>query len=73
MRNVTLAMDEELVTKGRDYARRHGMSFNALIRDLLRKRVLQDSSWIDDCFRRMDAAGGRSAGKSWKRADLYDA
>jgi hypothetical protein len=70
MRNVTLAMDEELLKKGREYARRQGMSFNALMRDLLRKRVLQDPDWIAECFRKMDAAGGRSAGKKWKRGDL---
>lgn len=73
MRNVTLAMDEELVRKGREYARKHGMSFNALMRDLLRRRVLQESDWIAECFRKMDAAGGRSAGRKWKREDLYDA
>lgn len=73
MRNVTLSMDEELLEKGRDYAKRHGMSFNALIRDLLRRRVVQESDWVAESFRRMDEAGGRSAGRNWKREDLYDA
>jgi hypothetical protein len=73
VKNVTLAMDEDLVKKGREYARRHGMSFNALIRDLLRTRVVQSSDWVDECFRKMDAAGGHSGGRKWKREDLYDA
>ena len=72
MRNVTLSMDEELLQKGREYARSHGMSFNALIRDLLRRRVIQESDWVAESFRRMDEAGGRSGGRTWKREDLYD-
>ena len=73
MRNVTLAMDSELIEKGREYARRHGMSFNALIRDLLRKRILQESDWIAESFRAMDEADGHSGGQRWTREDLYDA
>jgi hypothetical protein len=66
-------MDDELIEKGREYARKHGMSFNALIRDLLRRRVLQESDWIEECFQNMDKAGGRSRGEAWTREELYDA
>jgi hypothetical protein len=66
-------MDDDLVEKGREYARKHGMSFNALIRDLLRRRVLQESDWIEECFHKMDQAGGRSRGERWTREELYDA
>jgi plasmid stability protein len=73
VRNVTLTMDDELIEKGREYARRHGISFNALIRDLLRKRITQESDWVGESFRAMDAAGGRSGGRRFGRDELYDA
>jgi hypothetical protein len=73
MRNVTLAMEDELLEKGREYARRQGMSFNALIRDLLRRRIMQESDWVEESFRAMDDAQGHSGGRRWKRDELYDA
>lgn len=71
VRNVTLSMDEELIEKGREYARRHGISFNALIRDLLKRRITQESDWVEESFRAMDAAGGRSRGRRINRDELY--
>ena len=73
MRNVTLAKEDQLIEQGREYARRHGMSFNALIRDLLRRRVIQEADWISETFRAMDEAQGRSHGRKWSRGELYDA
>jgi hypothetical protein len=72
MRNITFSMDEELIEKGKAYAKAHGISFNALIRRLLEKHVLQDKGWIEDAIRLMDAAEGRSGGRKWRREDLYD-
>ena len=74
MKNVTLAVDEKLIAKGRQYARKHHTSLNHLIRDLL-ARTVDDlgATWLDDCFQKMDAAEGHSAGRKWRREDLYDA
>jgi hypothetical protein len=72
MRNVTLAMDEQLIERGREYARRRGMSFNALIREQLHKLVYQQSDWTEETFRAMDEAAGGSGGRKWRRSDLYD-
>ena len=73
MKNVTLAIDEKLVEESRRYAREHRTSLNNLIRDLLTRTVRGEGrDWTEDCFRAMDAANGRSGGKSWKREDLYD-
>jgi plasmid stability protein len=66
-------MDDELIEKGREYAQRHGMSFNALIRDLLKRRITQESDWVAESLRAMDAAGGRSGGRCFNRDELYDA
>lgn len=73
MRNVTLTMDDELIERGREYAQRHGMSFNALIRDLLKRRIMQETDWVGQSFRAMDAAGGHSGGQPFSRDELYDA
>lgn len=72
MRNVTLAMDEQLIERGREYARRRGMSFNALIREQLQVLVYQGSDWTEETFRAMDEAAGGSGGRRWRRDDLYD-
>ena len=72
MRNVTLAIEDQLVERGREYARRRGMSFNALIREQLQKLVYQQSDWTVETFRAMDVAAGGSRGRKWRRSELYD-
>ncbi len=73
MKNITLAVDEKLIEKGRKYAQRHHTSLNNLIRELLARTIEEEcSSWIGECFHKMDEAGGHSGGKKWKREDLYD-
>ena len=72
MRNVTLAMEEQLIERGREYARRRGMSFNALVREQLHKLLYQQSDWTEETFSAMDEADGRSGGRKWRRSDLYD-
>lgn len=40
---------------------------------MLEKRVkTTDSTSIDDMFKLMDLASANSAGKNWKRDDLYE-
>ena len=73
MPNVTISLDEETLRASREYASRHGMSLNALIRNTLTSRVVrQEADWLDDCFALMDRAKVNSGGRSWKREDLYD-
>ena len=74
VKNITLAVDERLVEKGRRYAREHHTSLNSLIRELLARTVGEaHDGGIDDCLRKMDAARGHSRGRKWRRQDLYDA
>ena len=74
MKNLTLSVDEKLVAEGRRYAQAHNTSLNALIRDLLARTVRESrENWACECFRKMDAANGHSAGGKWTREDLYDA
>jgi hypothetical protein len=71
MRNITLALDEETIKAGREYARKHNLTLNSLIRKLLQQTVSKASrNWIEECFALMDKAEvGRI--KTWKREDLY--
>ena len=73
MKNVTIAIDEQTLTAGREYARAHHTSLNKLIRDLLRRTVVRDSraTWADEFLELAEKAGGDSRGRRWKREDLY--
>jgi hypothetical protein len=73
MPNITISLDEDLLREGREYAKKHNTSVNALIRKLLEQTVRSRSKdWIDACFKMMDQAEANSKGKRWKREDLYD-
>jgi hypothetical protein len=66
-------MDEDLLKSGRNYAKKHNTSVNALIRRLLEQTVRFNSDeWLEACFRIMDHANANSQGKCWKREDLHD-
>ena len=72
MKNVTLSIDEETLKAGRDYAKKHNMSLNALIRKLLKQSVVKSSTeWLTESFKLMDKAKANSKGKTWKREDLH--
>ena len=73
MPNVTISLDEDLLKAGRQYAKKHNTSVNALIRKLLEQTVKsQSKDWLDECFKLMDQAEVNSQGKQWKRENLYD-
>ena len=73
MPNVTISLDKDLLKAGRQYAKKHHTSVNALIRKLLEQTVRsQSEDWLDECFKLMDLARVNSQGKQWKREDLYD-
>ena len=73
MPNITISLDEDLLKAGRQYAKKHNTSVNALIRKLLKQTVIsQSKDRLDECFELMDKAKVNSQGKRWKREDLYD-
>ena len=39
MKNITLSIDENILKTGREYARRHNISFNAMVRQLIEQAV----------------------------------
>jgi plasmid stability protein len=72
MRNITLSFSDDLIEKGRNYARKHGMSLNALIRDAFRRMVESETEDATaDIFEALDRAGGRSDGRRWTRDEIY--
>ncbi|MBA2482325.1 MAG: hypothetical protein H0V44_16805 [Planctomycetes bacterium] len=71
MANITLALDDDLLTASRAYAERHQVALNALVRSLLETTVRPSSAaWVDECFARLDAAGGDSRGLTWQRDQI---
>lgn len=73
MKNVTISMDDELLEQGRAYAQDHSMSFNALMRLLLRRTVEHGSTaWVEELVEQMESSAGNSHGRRWQRDDLYD-
>jgi hypothetical protein len=72
MKNITLALDEETLEAGREYASRHQTTLNALVRDLLVRTVVADRrAAVREMFRLMNAHPGHSRGRRWTREDLY--
>jgi predicted HicB family RNase H-like nuclease len=49
MANVTISIDDKLLKEGRKYAKSHGTSLNALIRQLLSGTVQSSSDdWLQE-------------------------
>lgn len=72
MKNITLAMDEKTIKLGREYARKHNLTLNSLIRSLLEQTARRTPShWLEESFALMDEANAKSRGRKWKREDLY--
>ena len=73
MKNVTLAMDEDLLEAGRAYARAPNTSLNNLIRESLRRTVIKEAraTWAGEFLAVADKVKGDSRGKTWKREELY--
>jgi hypothetical protein len=70
MRNVTLSFDEELLERGRDYARSQNISFNALVRKLVDQRTRPGGEWVDEAFKLADELKA-SSDRDWARDELY--
>lgn len=71
--NVTISVDDELLERARTLARRRGMSLQDLVRKHLRLLVGKPSGaeTARELLELMEAHGGRSGGKPWRREDAY--
>ncbi len=72
MKNITLSIDEDILIAGREYARAHNISFNALVRKLIEQTVVpKKDKWLDDTFSLMDTLNVSSKNAQWTRDELY--
>ena len=72
--NVTLAIDEKLLARARDVARKRRTTLNQLVRDYLEGLTTpEDVPTVAHEFERLWAEHeGHSEGRKWRREDLYD-
>ena len=71
MANLTLSIDEELLKRGREYARERGTSLNHLVRALLANAVTAPDVAVDSMIDRLRQSGGNSGGLKFKREELH--
>ena len=72
MKKITLSIDEALLRAGREYARKHNISFNVLVRQLIEQTVVRkEARWLEYTFSLMDKADVQSGDEQWAREDLY--
>jgi hypothetical protein len=83
MKNITLAIDEDTLERGEEYAKRHNTSLNGLVRDLLERTVKPRKEWLEEMFRLMDEANahrdcledeahGNSEGRTWTKEEIHE-
>ena len=77
MTNLTIALESELVRRGRVLAAERGTSLNALIRDFVRETVEghgasdERKRALGRILRNSRTIQGRSGSARWTREDLY--
>lgn len=75
MRNVTLAIEEEVLRKARIQAAKEGTSVNEVVRRFLREYAGREDRYrkaVEEVLRIAEGKPYASGGRKWKRADLYD-
>ena len=74
MSNVTLSIDDALLSRSRDYAAGQGTSLNGLIRQLLLKATAkpEPQDWFVEFELVSEQALGDSNGWKFNRKELYD-
>ena len=72
--NITISIDEELIRRAREVARRQGSSLNALIRQYLEglAGMTPGKAVADELLALMEEHGGHSAGRPFRREDAYE-
>ena len=76
MPNITLAIDDELLEKARDYAEQKGTTVNALVRELLgetvdrERRIAEARKGLLELMHNSTARLGKD--HKWKREELYE-
>jgi len=71
--NLTIAVDDDLLERARELARKRGVSLQELLRDQLRTLTGERSGAdvAEELLELMATHPGRSGGRSWRREDAY--
>lgn len=73
MKNVTLSIPDELLSKSREYAKRHGTTLNKMIRELLSGRVERASDSIaESLIDHTERTAVSVEDYNWNREDAYE-
>jgi plasmid stability protein len=75
MKNITLAVDDEVLTSVRGYAARHNTTVNALVRDYLTRLARQEDRAAQARQRLVELSRdsrGSLGGWTWNRDEIYD-
>jgi uncharacterized protein DUF6364 len=71
--NVTLSIDDQVLTRARQLAQRRGVSLNEMIRDYLEMLTASDpGEAVAELQRLWDEEEGDSGGWKWNRDEIYD-
>ena len=72
--NLTISVDNDLLRRARELARRRGVSLQVLLRDYLRTLVSErpGEAIADELITMMDTHGGRSGGRRITREEAYE-
>ena len=73
-KNITLAVDDNVLADVRRYAAAHNTTVNALVRGALEglaERARRQQAEWDELFQEVDQAGARSGPRGWARGDLH--
>ncbi len=74
-KNITLAIDDDVLQEVRKYAADHNTTVNALVREQLcaiaARSKMSHAAW-DELFRLADEAKAEIGPITWKRDDQYD-
>lgn len=72
MKNVTLSIPDDLLSKSRAYAELHGTTLNQMIRDLLKRNVTtMEESVSQSLIDHADRTAVSMKGQTWNRKDAY--
>jgi len=74
MKNITLSIEEELLSRSREEAARQGTSLNGLIRNVLTKMTStpHQRDWFAEYTLHSEHISGDSGGWKFNRDELYD-
>ncbi len=72
--NLTIAVDDDLLERARELARRRGVSLQELLREQLRTLTGERSGAdvAEELMALMEAHPGHSGGRRWRREDAYE-